>query len=397
MATESSAIARFVNLAQSTAIHDPDAAPIELTEPVPPLQAPVPAPAPTFAQQPPVAQQPPAPTNRSSWWLALIGTMVIGGSVSGGYILAQQQTGGEGSEQAELGSQAALAAEDDEESRVAAAGVIDAEESEAPAPEPETALAPTAVESEPEEEIGPDTEEEADAPEAAQVDIELAKNTGFDVLVEQQGANVSLDGHPIGVAPLRVRNLLPGAHAIDIEGPKGYFGKHLEFDLRPGKAEVLKISLDALGGSAAPVGAPVVEAAVPDAQEDAQEEAEETKTPKRSRRQRRKARREARRAARRAKRKSRSRKASAADTKILEGAAEVGMGTLMLGAKPPCEIIINGKKTGLTTPQRAMQLPDGIHRVVLINREHDIRKRFKVKIKAGRTTRAIQDLTKKLK
>src|SRR5690606_6440455 len=94
---------------------------------------------------------------------------------------------------------------------------------------------------------------------------------------------------------------------------------------------------------------------------------------------------------------SAAKKARAANSKkAMAGAGEVSLGTLMLGAKPPCEIVINGKNTGLTTPQRSIQLPEGTHRVVLTNDQHGIKKSFKVNIKAGRTTRAIQDLTQKL-
>jgi hypothetical protein len=73
-----------------------------------------------------------------------------------------------------------------------------------------------------------------------------------------------------------------------------------------------------------------------------------------------------------------------------------GTGTLMLGSKPPCDIIIDGKPTGLKTPQRAMDLAAGTHSVVLVNVDLGIEKKFKVRIAPGKTTKAIQDLTSKL-
>jgi hypothetical protein len=72
-----------------------------------------------------------------------------------------------------------------------------------------------------------------------------------------------------------------------------------------------------------------------------------------------------------------------------------GKGTLMLGSKPLCDIILDGKPTGLKTPQRAMELAPGTHSVVLVNAELGIEKKFKVKIAPGKTTKAIQDLTKR--
>lgn len=71
-------------------------------------------------------------------------------------------------------------------------------------------------------------------------------------------------------------------------------------------------------------------------------------------------------------------------------------GLLALGAKPPCDIYIDGKNTGLQTPQRSIELPAGKHRVTLINRDHRIKKSFSVRIQAGKRIRAIQDLTDRI-
>ncbi len=65
-------------------------------------------------------------------------------------------------------------------------------------------------------------------------------------------------------------------------------------------------------------------------------------------------------------------------------------GTLMVGAKPPCRLYVDGKYVG-TTPQRAVRLPAGSHRVVLRNKEHRISKQLTVNIKAGKRTRVIRD------
>ena len=72
----------------------------------------------------------------------------------------------------------------------------------------------------------------------------------------------------------------------------------------------------------------------------------------------------------------------------------VGEGTLMISSKPPCEIAIDGRATGLTTPQRAIALPAGSHRVTLRNAEKSIRKTLTVQIAPNATEKVIEDLMK---
>jgi hypothetical protein len=74
--------------------------------------------------------------------------------------------------------------------------------------------------------------------------------------------------------------------------------------------------------------------------------------------------------------------------------SEPGVGTLMISSKPPCEIIVDGRATGLTTPQRAIALPAGSHRITLHNREKSIRKTLTVQIAANATEKVIEDLMK---
>jgi hypothetical protein len=74
-----------------------------------------------------------------------------------------------------------------------------------------------------------------------------------------------------------------------------------------------------------------------------------------------------------------------------EPAADTGV--LMIGAKPPCQIYIDGRDTGLTTPQRSIALAPGKHKVTLVNREFKIQETFTVGIAAGKTTRLIKELS----
>jgi hypothetical protein len=69
-----------------------------------------------------------------------------------------------------------------------------------------------------------------------------------------------------------------------------------------------------------------------------------------------------------------------------------GDGTLMISSKPPCEIVIDGKPTGLTTPQRAIALSAGRHKVTLVNGDKDIKRTFSVQITANATEKLIEDL-----
>ncbi|HTJ45427.1 MAG TPA: hypothetical protein VL463_25150 [Kofleriaceae bacterium] len=77
--------------------------------------------------------------------------------------------------------------------------------------------------------------------------------------------------------------------------------------------------------------------------------------------------------------------------------ASGGTGTLMIGAKPPCDIIIDGRTTGLTTPQRAITLPPGSHSITLVNRANNIKKSFSVSINAGSPTKVVKDFTSLIK
>ncbi len=75
-------------------------------------------------------------------------------------------------------------------------------------------------------------------------------------------------------------------------------------------------------------------------------------------------------------------------------AKHAGAGTLAVSSKPPCAIVIDGKATDLTSPQRAIALSAGTHEVTLINAEEGIHLTAEVVISADRTTQLIQDFTK---
>jgi hypothetical protein len=69
-----------------------------------------------------------------------------------------------------------------------------------------------------------------------------------------------------------------------------------------------------------------------------------------------------------------------------------GSGTLMISSKPPCEIMIDGKATGLLTPQRGIPLAAGAHKITLVNAGEHIEKTLMVQINADQPTKLVKDL-----
>lgn len=72
-------------------------------------------------------------------------------------------------------------------------------------------------------------------------------------------------------------------------------------------------------------------------------------------------------------------------------------GILMLGAKPPSIIFIDGKATGLTTPQKNIRLAPGKHRITLVNNALGIRDSFSVTVISGKKIKRIRTNTNKIK
>ncbi len=72
-----------------------------------------------------------------------------------------------------------------------------------------------------------------------------------------------------------------------------------------------------------------------------------------------------------------------------------GQGVLMVSSKPPCEIYVDGKATGLMTPQRSLSLSAGAHKITLINSAEKIKKTLTIQITADQPTKLIQDLMAK--
>ena len=72
-----------------------------------------------------------------------------------------------------------------------------------------------------------------------------------------------------------------------------------------------------------------------------------------------------------------------------------GSGVLMISSKPPCKIFVDGKDTGLSTPQRSLALLAGPHKITLVNAQENVNKTMAVQITADQSTKLIQDLMTK--
>jgi serine/threonine protein kinase len=68
-------------------------------------------------------------------------------------------------------------------------------------------------------------------------------------------------------------------------------------------------------------------------------------------------------------------------------------GRLMLGSKPPCKIFIDGQDTGLTTPQRDLEVPAGTHKITFVNNEFRIKVSESITVNPGEEVRVIKDFT----
>jgi hypothetical protein len=272
--------------------------------------------------------------------------------------------------------------------------------------------------------------------------------TGFDLIVDPQGVKVSLDGRPIGKAPLQIRSLRPGEHFIEIEAPAGFFSKHesvmvvsgtadrvvirlgsmditgkfvsepeganvslvadgvsvdlgvspVEYKLDPRKRYEVVFKKSGYATVTKPVeisGSPVVSVAgtLTRARSGSSQSrplvetdpvATKPETPKPV-------------TPPTVKEKPTTKPNVDKVVERPKPPPSASTGTLLLASKPPCKIFINGRDTGKTTPQRKLELPTGTHRITLVNNEHGIKDTFSVKIKANTPTKSIKNFTSQIK
>lgn len=66
------------------------------------------------------------------------------------------------------------------------------------------------------------------------------------------------------------------------------------------------------------------------------------------------------------------------------GVAEVGTGTLRVNSRPWTVVFVDGREVG-PTPQMHIEVPAGVHELVLVNRDFSLRHRLRVDVPAGET------------
>jgi hypothetical protein len=269
----------------------------------------------------------------------------------------------------------------------AAAPVAAAEPAPAPAPEPVAAAVPAvadpapvadpAAAADPAPEPTPSVEP-ITVPEPAPVTPSVvtirfeSRPAGASVVLVEDGQTI-----PLGTAPVE-RRLDPSKRYEVMFSLEGHASVILPVE--PASGGTLWATLASAKGGAAPAVAAEEPEAAPEPKVEKKREAKVPEAPKKK-----------------AEKKSEPKKVAAKPEKDKSEAKADGKGTLQLAAKPPCEIIIDGKKTGLTTPQRDLDLSAGKHKVTLINKEHGIKEAFSVTVKAGQSTRVVKDLTRKMK
>jgi hypothetical protein len=237
-------------------------------------------------------------------------------------------------------------------------------------------------------------------------------SAGFELPGIPVETRVVFDGKELGLGPMRVLKLTPGAHKLELIPPAG----------TPVQTIEVQLAADAVTPITVPAAAPVAVAEVAPAPEAApaaeapaavEEKAEEKPVAKKAEKAE-----KAEKAADKPKKAVASRRGRSSDDgeddddddeaeddvpakkpvkTPAPAAASKGMGTLLVNAKPPCEIIIDGKRTGLTTPQRSLELKPGAHTILLVNAENRIKKSSQVKVVAGKPTRLVVDLTDQMK
>ncbi|HTE53916.1 MAG TPA: serine/threonine-protein kinase [Kofleriaceae bacterium] len=258
----------------------------------------------------------------------------------------------------------------------------------------------------------------ASGPAPGTVSVDPA--SGFDLIVDPAGVVVKLDGRPIGKAPLQIRNLVEGDHLVELEGPAGFFNKSQAVRVARGQAQRVVVKLDAMQVvgkfSSEPSGARVT--LMVDGEKRALGATPVAVVLDPRKRYEAVFRRDGYEPATRAvamtggseiavaavlERSGGGRPApsgqapaAAPERKPKPAAAPQPDGALGLMAKPPCRIFIDGRDTGLKTPQVGMPLAPGRHKVTLINDEFALKESFFVEIQPGETMKAIKDLTGQL-
>jgi hypothetical protein len=265
----------------------------------------------------------------------------------------------------------------------------------------------------------------------------LASGTGFTLVSEPAGAQALLDGRALeGVTPLKVQSVMPGKHKIEVKNASGAWSQEVTIeagkmlDVRASIAPAVALAVPKSERSAArqpivPSPAPVAKTPPPaaatvqktadKAPEKVPAVAAKVKEPEPPR-DKPAAVKTAEKSADKSPAEASKKKSSSPDVsmpdedkpapkkvasaapaegkpeKSAEKSAAGGEGYLRLGSKPWTNIVVDGKETGLHTPQTHLKLAAGSHRITLVNPQFNIKETFSVDIRSGETETVIKDL-----
>ncbi len=222
---------------------------------------------------------------------------------------------------------------------------------------------------------------------ALDIRLEPMSTGSFKLLSEPSGAEVLLDGQKQSVlTPLQVDKIVVGKHTLDVRSAAGHWSGEIVVD----KDQVLEVhaplqaaakiieNKDDKPASKATVTVPVPENREPEAT--ARHIASKPREPKRA-------------APTIAEKKAEEQKPQVVKTepaKKEEKPPEIpvaasGDGTLRVNSRPWTNITVDGKDTGLHTPQAHLKLSPGAHRITLSNPQFHVDQTISVDIRAGGT------------
>jgi len=245
--------------------------------------------------------------------------------------------------------------------------------------------------------------------------LEPLTGTGFALFSDPPGLQAVLDSKALeGVTPLKVQSVTPGKHKIEVRGAGGASWSQ-EVELEAGKIIEVRATLAA---AAPPKPAVPTEKEKPAVAAKAAPAAKPMPAPEPAAEKPKAAPKPVAAAPRELPRlpkddtpkpapapkpaaAPKKEKAQLADDELLDekpaakpakAPVAAGDGYLRLGSKPWTNIAVDGKDSGLHTPQTQMRLTAGSHRVTLTNPQFNIKETFSVEIKAGETATVIKDL-----
>jgi len=214
-------------------------------------------------------------------------------------------------------------------------------------------------------------------------------DTGFALTSQPEGAAVFVDGKPLDkTTPVRIADLEPGLHTVRLERGKGFLPWETQVAIAAGQV------IDLSPAQLAPSTAVKDEASSSGARSD--DARQERKARRAERRAERAAAKEAAAEAKRADRAAKVASKAASKPAKLPVAAKpapvvAGGGTLRVNSRPWSQVFVDGKMVG-NTPQMAISLSPGSHKLKLVSPDLGLTKQMTVQIDKGKVTTKVVNL-----